>query len=88
MKQLHEYDTPETEAHPSRWQQLPSAEFIHADFARSLEQRLAACRDALQQIRDRAMDKSIETHPDSDCKGCIDDVWEWSEQTLTLTAPK
>ena len=30
-------DTPETDNHPSRWQELPSAEFIHADFARKLE---------------------------------------------------
>lgn len=30
-------DTPETEAHPSRWQHGASAEFIHADFARKLD---------------------------------------------------
>jgi hypothetical protein len=88
MKQLHEYDTPETDWLLEKIGDPPYATNPRNLKCRELEQRLAACRDALEQIRDRAMDKSIDTHPDSDCKGCIDDVWEWSEQTLTLTAPK
>jgi hypothetical protein len=74
MKQLHEYDTPETEAHPSRWQHGISAEFIHADFARDLEQRLAACRDALAMINN--------TSP------TIRQAQRICDKVLTLTAPK
>jgi len=87
MKQIHEYDTPETEAHPSRWQQLPSAEFIHADFARNLEQRLAACRDVLKEI-DPYPDQEIE--PSTYGIYCEITVAEMIRirETLTLTAPK
>jgi predicted house-cleaning noncanonical NTP pyrophosphatase (MazG superfamily) len=44
-----------------------------------LADRLA---EALKNCKDRAMDKSIETHPDEHTKGCIDDIWEWAENAL------
>jgi hypothetical protein len=37
---------------------------------------------ALTDCKNRAMDKSIETHADDNAKGCVDDIWEWSEQAL------
>ena len=37
---------------------------------------------ALDDCKKRAMDKSIETHPDDHAKGCIDDIWEWTEAAL------
>lgn len=38
--------------------------------------------EALRDIKDRAQDATIVLHPDSDAKGCVDDVLEWSEQAL------
>jgi hypothetical protein len=38
--------------------------------------------EALEDIRARCQDKTIEMHPDSDAKGCVDDCLEWSEQAL------
>ena len=49
--------------------------------------RLAACRDYLMEIKNRAQDKTIELHPDNDAKGCVDDVMEWAEKALELTKP-
>jgi hypothetical protein len=70
MKQLHEYDTPETESeYAIGWLNDEEAR----DFARSLEQRLAACRDALAKFEGCF-----------DCYECSGTA----EQTLTLTAPK
>jgi F0F1-type ATP synthase membrane subunit b/b' len=37
---------------------------------------------ALKDCKNRAMDKSIETHADDNAKGCVDDIWEWSEAAL------
>lgn len=45
----------------------------------ALAERLA---DTLKDCKNRAMDKSIETHPDEHAKGCIDDIWEWAEEAL------
>ena len=67
-----------------------------ADFARQLERELAASQAgrakwqalaeglavALKDCKNRAMDKSIETHADDNAKGCVDDIWEWSEAAL------
>jgi len=56
-----------------------------------LETRIANARliatapdmlETLEAIRDRAMDKTIELHPDSDAKGCVDDVLEWAESAI------
>jgi hypothetical protein len=47
MKQLHEYDTPETDAAISGGE-FHASEVI--DTSRGLEQKLAACRDALDEI--------------------------------------
>lgn len=59
------------------------------DFARKLETELIAMTDradrlaeTLKDCKNRAMDKSIETHPDEHTKGCIDDIWEWAEEAL------
>jgi len=38
--------------------------------------------EELRHIKARAMDKSIETHPDEHTKGTLDDIWEWSEQAM------
>ena len=38
--------------------------------------------EALKDCKNRAMDKSIETHADDHAKSCIDDIWEWSESAL------
>lgn len=38
--------------------------------------------EELKCCKNRAMDKSIETHADDHAKGCIDDIWEWSENAL------
>jgi hypothetical protein len=70
MKQLHEYATPETESeYAIGWLNDEEAR----DFARSLEQRLAACRDALQNLSKLNL-----------CGRAYEEI----EQTLTLTAPK
>jgi hypothetical protein len=37
---------------------------------------------ALTDCKNRAMDKSIETNADDHAKGCVDDIWEWSEAAL------
>lgn len=37
---------------------------------------------ALKDCKNRAMDKSIETHADDHAKGCVDDIWEWAESAL------
>jgi hypothetical protein len=44
--------------------------------------------EALEDIRARCQDKTIELHPDSDAKGCVDDCLEWSEQALQSLTPK
>lgn len=38
--------------------------------------------EALKDCKNRAMDKSIETHADDYAKGCLDEIWEWSESAL------
>ena len=45
----------------------------------AMAERLAT---TLKDCKNRAMDKSIETHADDHAKGCIDDIWEWAEQAL------
>jgi hypothetical protein len=53
MKQPHQYDTPETDAKIIlilSELQSETQEVIMAEYARDLEQRLAACRDALTKI--------------------------------------
>jgi hypothetical protein len=70
MKQLHEYATPETESeYAIGWLNDEEAR----DFARSLEQRLAACRDALREV-----------HKSSSSTRLVRLAFE----ILTLTAPK
>jgi hypothetical protein len=68
MKQLHEYDTPETDAaYDHTWPERMAATSL------SLEQRLAACRDALAKFEGCF-----------DCYECSGTA----EAALTLTAPK
>lgn len=62
---------------------------VSADFARQLETELQAMTaladkmaETLKDCKNRAQDKSIETHPDEHTKGCIDDIWEWTEEAL------
>lgn len=51
MKQLHEYETPETNKEIRCAMDFSQSwEVVESDLARSLEQRLAACRDALDEI--------------------------------------
>jgi hypothetical protein len=42
-------ETPETDNHPSRWQEGNIAEFIHADFARKLERERDEARESLKE---------------------------------------
>ena len=72
MKRLDEYDTPETDEFysPTGYR---TDEDSH-EFARRLEQRLAACRDALACIN------SSQILPDA--------VHSLITETLTITAPK
>ena len=39
-------------------------------------------KTALTDCKNRAMDKTIEMHPDDNAKGCVDDVLEWAETAL------
>jgi len=48
MKNLNEYETPETDAKYTDDYYLNG--YVDEDFARSLERRLAMCRDALREI--------------------------------------
>lgn len=73
MKQLHEYDTPETSPYRGVWATSWSSGISIYEHARSLEQRLAACRDALQNLSKLNL-----------CGRAYEEI----EQTLTLTAPK
>jgi hypothetical protein len=68
MKQLHQYATPETDAaYDHIWPERMAATSL------SLEQRLAACRDALEEIQIRSYNQHLA---------------ELARETLTLTAPK
>jgi hypothetical protein len=80
MKQLHEYDTPECD----ELEKLMCLTGHHEmKLARSLEQRLAACRDALEEIATYLDSESYPRNGSMESRlGLL------SEQALTLTAPK
>jgi len=60
-----------------------------ADMALAHRDVIIAERDtleeALQEIKDICLDKTIELHPDDNCKGVIDDLLDIAEQTLAAT---
>lgn len=56
MKPLHEYETPETDEANDLHPAWPATAVAHARF---MEQRLAACRDALAHIADRSSSTAI-----------------------------
>jgi hypothetical protein len=80
MKQLNEYDTPEvnclvlTDAHKSEDYVPESVYHRMIQQSRDLEQRLAACRDALAMINNGVM--------------TAERIEIICTETLTLTAPK
>ena len=82
-KRLEDYPTPESDKVFG-----PGVFGYRSHACRSLERRLAACREALDEIRGRALDETIWMHPDDRAKGCVDDILEWSEQALNLTEPQ
>lgn len=54
----------------------------------------AAMREAIMEAHDlikdcsaRASDTTITMHPDDHAKGCIDDIWEWSDAALAKLQP-
>jgi len=79
MKNLHEYETPETNA---AWKDgyTYNVEDLTKSYehACNLEQRLAACRGGLQKLYD-ALDSCVDLTPEllRECR-----------ETLTLTEPK
>jgi hypothetical protein len=83
MKQLHEYDTPENaELVDAMNGEDDAAHLIALDaLSRNLEQRLAACRDALALVLQRG-----ENMQNSD--QYLYEVLHTCRKTLTLTAPK
>jgi hypothetical protein len=81
MKQLHEYDTPETDkAEYTVRLGTHKRNVVRPELSRNLEQRLAACRDALEaaQSCDSYDPISVEIMQDKAREAL----------TLTLTAPK
>jgi len=82
MKQLLEYETPETDACYARAGMMGDAQINELDTTcQSLEQRLAACRDALTRIEQnqfRAVSLGIN----------INNMMICAHEALTLTAPK
>jgi hypothetical protein len=80
MKQLHEYDTPETDIFSDIWDYYNDPQEA-VDYASNLEQRLAACRDALTLVIQRG-----EGMQNSD--QYLYEVLHTCRRTLTLTAAK
>jgi hypothetical protein len=81
MKELHEYDTPENaELVDAMNGDDDAAHLIALDgLSRNLEQRLAACRDALNLI--------LESDYDSMTRQLAHNA-QIARETLTITAPK
>jgi len=91
--------TPETNAAWATWPYAGPG--VHANFARKLERErdearaeLDAMREAIMEAHDlikdcsaRASDTTITMHPDDHAKGCIDDIWEWSDAALAKLQP-
>ena len=79
MNQLNEYDTPENlELVDAMNGEDDAAHLIALDaLSRNLEQRLAACRDALEEIQ--------RINDEFNCDAYISDL---CKETLSLTAPK
>lgn len=73
MKPLDQYETPDTDK--SAWLEngYKNSEVVTADFARSLERRLAAQTECLNRINNTVMS--------------IEQIDKMIEQTLTLTKP-
>jgi hypothetical protein len=62
------------------------------EHARKLERELAeitkqrdALAEALREIKDICLDKTIELHSDDDCKGMVDDLLEIAAKALAAT---
>jgi len=75
MKQLHEYDTPLTDNEAITQEAdgtILMRDWVDADYARDLERRLAACREALERITIWSTENAI---------------LQLSRNTLALTAP-
>jgi hypothetical protein len=73
MKQLHEYQTPETNRNQYASEVMGREDVVLANVCAALEQRLAACRDALKEIQIRSYNQHLA---------------DLARETLTLTAPK
>jgi len=83
MKQLHEYDTPENQRLTNAMNGEDDAVHLIAldALSHSLEQRLAASRDAFQEIITCT----------NNCNDALDEAEQMeriARETLTLTAPK
>ena len=61
------------------WKRWTEEKEVELTRWQSLAESLAT---ALKDCKNRAMDKSIETHADDHAKGCMDDIWEWAESAL------
>jgi len=83
MKQLHEYETPESD---ELEQLLPLTGYHEMKIARNLERRLAACRDALQKATDECLWRSDSELPLSAEKS--QELYDLAVETLALTEPK
>jgi hypothetical protein len=78
MKQLHEYNTPETDALAEKIGDIPhGTQNPRYHKCRDLERRLAACRDALEEIAN---------YNPGLTSGCA--LASIARKALTLTAPK
>ena len=82
MKQLHEYETPLTNAAWAAWTYAGPG--VRVDFARDLERKLALCRDALKWIAELYDDgkPSYQVAMDAYSMKCE------AAKTLAETAPK
>jgi septal ring factor EnvC (AmiA/AmiB activator) len=65
---------------------MKSCDALELELTQATKQR-DALAEALEDIRARCQDKTIELHPDSDAKGCVDNCLEWSEQALRSLTP-
>lgn len=60
MKQLHEYDTPETDASEEMCREhIGGVNLVYVDDMADLERRLAACRDALELVTNWSTENTI-----------------------------